>query len=89
MAVNGPIKHKCKQIFISIENSFFYYKVSDWLILTRVVHLSDQPKTRIACPVNGLKCEKLTDDGRWMPCDGKSSHCPWQGELIKIDLSFT
>ena len=35
-----------------------------------------------------LKCEKLTDDrrrttddGRWMPSDGKSSHCLWQGEL--------
>ena len=22
-----------------------------------------------------LKCEKLTDDGRQMPSDGKSSHC--------------
>ena len=30
-----------------------------------------------------LKCEKLTDDGRQMPSDGKSSHCFWQGELIK------
>ena len=28
-----------------------------------------------------LKCEKLTDDGRRMPSDGKSSHCLWQGEL--------
>ena len=28
-----------------------------------------------------LKCEKLTDDGRQMPSDGKSSHCLWQGEL--------
>ena len=28
-----------------------------------------------------LKCEKLTDDGRWMPSDGKNSHCVWQGEL--------
>ena len=35
-----------------------------------------------------LKSEKLTDDrrrttddGRWMPSDGKSSHCLWQGEL--------
>jgi hypothetical protein len=27
-----------------------------------------------------LKCEKLTDDRRWMPSDGKSSHCLWQGE---------
>jgi hypothetical protein len=30
-----------------------------------------------------LKCEKLTDDGRRMPSDDKSSHCLWQGELIK------
>ena len=28
-----------------------------------------------------LKCEKLTDDRRWTPSDGKSSHCLWQGEL--------
>ena len=28
-----------------------------------------------------LKCEKLTDDRRRMPSDGKSSHCLWQGEL--------
>jgi len=27
-----------------------------------------------------LKCEKLTDDGRRTPSDGKSSHCLWQGE---------
>ena len=31
-----------------------------------------------------LKCEKLTDDGRQTPSDGKSSHCLWQGELIKV-----
>jgi hypothetical protein len=30
-----------------------------------------------------LKCEKLTDDRRRMPSDGKNSHCLWQGELIK------
>jgi hypothetical protein len=28
-----------------------------------------------------LKCEKLTDDRRRTPGDGKSSHCFWQGEL--------
>ena len=28
-----------------------------------------------------LKYEKLTDDGRWTPSDGKSSHRLWQGEL--------
>ena len=33
-----------------------------------------------------LKCEKLTDDRRRMPSDGKSSHCLWQGEL-KIDAA--
>ena len=26
-----------------------------------------------------LKCEKLTDDRRWTPSDGKSSHCLWFG----------
>ena len=30
-----------------------------------------------------LKCEKLTDDRRRTPSDGKSSHCIWQGELKK------
>ena len=30
-----------------------------------------------------LKCEKLTDDRRQTPSDGNSSHCLWQGELIK------
>jgi hypothetical protein len=30
-----------------------------------------------------LKCEKLTDDRRRTPSDGKSSHCLWQGELKK------
>ena len=28
-----------------------------------------------------LKCEKLTDDRRQTPSDGKSSRCLWQGEL--------
>jgi hypothetical protein len=28
-----------------------------------------------------LKCEKLTDERRRTPSDGKSSHCRWQGEL--------
>ena len=32
-----------------------------------------------------LKCEKLMDDRRRTPSDGKSSHCLWQGEL-KITL---
>jgi hypothetical protein len=35
-----------------------------------------------------LKCEKLPDDRRQMPSDGKSSQCLWQGEL-KIGLQFT
>ena len=35
-----------------------------------------------------LKCEKLTDDRRRTPTDGKSSHCLWQGELKRISLDF-
>ena len=35
-----------------------------------------------------LKCEKLTDDRRRTPSDGKSSHCLWQGEL-KIMTTLT
>jgi hypothetical protein len=31
-----------------------------------------------------LKCEKLMDDRRRMPSDGKTSHCLWQGELKTI-----
>jgi hypothetical protein len=31
-----------------------------------------------------LKCEKLTDDGRRTPSDGKSSLCLWQGELKMV-----
>ena len=30
-----------------------------------------------------LKCEKLTDDRRWMPSHGKSSPCQRQGEPKK------
>jgi hypothetical protein len=33
-----------------------------------------------------LKCEKLTDDKRRTPRDGKSSLCLWQGELKNIFL---
>ena len=33
-----------------------------------------------------LKCEKLMDDRRRTPSDGKSSHCLWQGELKKEGL---
>ena len=33
-----------------------------------------------------LKCEKLTDDGRRMPSDGKSSH--WQGDLKRALNAF-
>ena len=39
------------------------------------VHLAKQFQRR------RLKCEELTDDRRWTPSDGKSSHCLWQGEL--------
>ena len=33
-----------------------------------------------------LKCEKLTDDRRRTPSDGKSSHCLWQGELKMLAM---
>jgi hypothetical protein len=35
-----------------------------------------------------LKCEKLTEDRRRTPSDGKSSHCLWQGELKNPMLVF-
>jgi hypothetical protein len=38
------------------------------------VHLAEFQRRR-------LKCEKLTDDRRRTPSDGKSSNCLWQGEL--------
>ena len=38
------------------------------------VHLAERfPRRR-------LKCEKLTNDRRRMPSDGKSSHCLWQNK---------
>ena len=39
------------------------------------VHLAEGFQTR------RLKCEKLADDWRWTPSDGKSSRCLLQGEL--------
>jgi hypothetical protein len=36
-----------------------------------------------------LKCEKLTDDGRRTPSDGKSSPCLWQGELKRCNIYQT
>ena len=35
-----------------------------------------------------LKCEKLTDDRRRTPSDGKSSHCLWQGELKMFPMEL-
>jgi hypothetical protein len=35
-----------------------------------------------------LICEKLTDDRRRTPSDGKSSNCLWQGELKMLFLSL-
>ena len=32
-----------------------------------------------------LESEKLTDDRRRRPSDGKSSHSLWQGELKKVE----
>ena len=46
------------------------------------VHLAKGFQRRI------LKCEKLADDGRRTPSDGKSSPCLWQGELIEIAENF-
>ena len=36
-----------------------------------------------------LKYEKLTDDGRRTPSDGKSSHCLWQGELKNSSVQYS
>ena len=46
------------------------------------VHLAKGFQRRI------LKCEKLTDNRRRTPSDGKSSHCLWQGELTKVALRY-
>jgi hypothetical protein len=35
-----------------------------------------------------FKCEKLMDDRRRTPSDGKSSHCLWQGGLKKTKNLF-
>jgi hypothetical protein len=44
-----------------------------------VYQISDQLTLRFQR--RRFKCEKLTDDRRRTPSDGKSSHCLWQGEL--------
>ena len=36
-----------------------------------------------------LKCEKLRDDGRRTPSDGKSSHCLWQDQLRSTKVQTT
>jgi hypothetical protein len=46
------------------------------------VHLAEFQRRR-------LKCEKLTDDRRRTPSDGKSSNCLWQAELKKTDFSLS
>ena len=35
-----------------------------------------------------LKCEKLSDDRRRLPSDGKTSHCLWQGKLKRENICF-
>jgi hypothetical protein len=47
------------------------------------VHLAEGFQRKI------LKYEKLTDDGRRTPSDGKSSHCLWQGELKKSSVQHS
>ena len=49
-------------------------------------HISDQ--LALWFQSRRLKCEKLTDDGRWTPSDGKSSHCLWQGELKRSHFMY-
>ena len=44
------------------------------------VHLAERFQRR------RLKCEKLTDNRRWTPSDGKSSYCLWQGELKRKQI---
>jgi hypothetical protein len=54
------------------------------------IDASYQVSTRIAegFQRKKLKCEKLTDDRRRMPSDGKSSLCLWQGELKTMSDSL-
>ena len=57
------------------------YKELSIYFLPNSVHLAKWFQRR------RLNCEKLTDDRRRMPSDGKSSHCLRQGEL-KRNHSF-
>ena len=63
--------HVCKPIVMSNRHKGHFIDAS-YLI---AVHLAEGFQKR------RLKCERLTDDRRRMPSDGKSSHCLWQGEL--------
>jgi len=66
MFVNGSGRNE-QSLQRTFHRCFLSYQVS--------VHLAKRFQRR------RLKCEKLTDDRRRMPNDGKSSHCLWQGEL--------
>ena len=60
------------------ETKFFYRGPSINASYQVSVHLAEMFQRR------RLKCEKSTDNRRWMPSVGKSSHCLWQGELKKV-----
>jgi hypothetical protein len=57
------------------EMSILYRGPSTYASYQVSVHLAERFQRR------RLKCERLTDDRRRTPSDGKSSHCLWQSEL--------
>ena len=70
---NLPTRNKnclCRPCLLTDRNdmSILYSRSSIDASYQVLVHLSKQFQRR------RFKCEKITDDGRRMPCDGKSSH---------------
>jgi hypothetical protein len=65
-----------------VKSPCFYYV---WKALGPSINASYQVSVHLAegFQRRRLKCEKLTDDRRRTPSDGKSSHCLLQGELKK------
>jgi hypothetical protein len=65
--------------YLPLYHLVLFIETDLYVLLQASVHLVEEFQRR------RLKCEKLTDDRRRTPSDGKSSHCLWQDEL-KISL---
>ena len=58
-------------------------------VVAMFVNGSGQNEQSVQRTFHRLKCEKLTDDRRRTPSNGKNSHCLWQGELKTLYKAST